>query len=61
MREVIAAFESSRFDGMGGDYHSVTQSGPVRYSCRGVSTNRENGPQGDGAMRACVDVELLRP
>ena len=64
VREVVAPFESSRFDGMDDTYHSVPQDGPVRYSCRGVSTSRADGPQGlthaVEVMRAAgADVELV--
>lgn len=64
VREVVAPFESSRFDGMDDAYHRVPQTGPVRYSCRGVNNHREDGPQGLAhaveVMRAAgAHVELV--
>lgn len=64
VREVVAPFESSRFDGMDDAYHRVPQCGPVRYCCRGVSTTREDGPQGlahavEVMRSAGADVELV--
>lgn len=41
VEEVLAPFQSSFFDGMDDAYKAIEQSGTTRYSCRGVTSNRQ--------------------